>query len=540
MEPMRRAGRPPTRGTLRARVLLGLAGTALVGTASAGAAQEPAGDGAWFGVPLPPGRGEVPAVVVGERGPAPAAVPAGEEGRRELWGEMIWRDLEAIVGFSRASRSSREIGEGQLWGRVSGFPSGLATVEWMAGRFREAGVADVEVQPFRQEGDASFWLPLAWEVRLLADPSFGPGTEDVVLESAMPLSPSDLPGGTIVAPVVYVGTARGAELAHVDVRGKIAVQEVVPQGHMVFERAPTVPRAQALMERGALAVLNVVRLPGNEHARDFSNCGGPCFNVGGRDGWFLQNVLDRATAAGAQDRLRARLTLRAERRTGLSAANAVAVLPGSASAEAIVVNAHVDGWFDGAGDNADGAAVLLALARHFARPENRPERTLVFVASAGHHSPGLNGPRSFVAMNPDLGEDAVLVINVEHVAQRNVSPARTEAPDGYRDFVADAGEAPIVAGVTNSAPFLDGLLTRGVERYGVNFISERSTHCGGECGGFASLGTPRVGLMQAPPLYHTSGEGIEMISVPGLERAARFLAFFIGEVDRAPRGLFDS
>ena len=73
----------------------------------------------------------------------------------------------------------------------------------------------------------------------------------------------------------------------------------------------------------------------------------------------------------------------------LTAKNAVAVIPGTNAAETIVLNAHVDGWFDGAGDNADGLAVLVALARHFARPANRPSRTLVLVASAGHHTPGL-------------------------------------------------------------------------------------------------------------------------------------------------------
>ena len=90
-----------------------------------------------------------------------------------------------------------------------------------------------------------------------------------------------------------------------------------------------------------------------------------------------------------------------------------------------MLNAHVDGWFDGAGDNADGLAVLMALARHFAKPANRPERTLVFVASAGHHTPGINGPRSFVAANPELAKAAVMLVNIEHVAQRNFSPART-------------------------------------------------------------------------------------------------------------------
>ncbi len=84
----------------------------------------------------------------------------------------------------------------------------------------------------------------------------------------------------------------------------------------------------------------------------------------------------------------------------LKATNGVAVIAGR-SDETIVLNAHVDGWFDGAGDNADGLAVLVALARHFAKPENRPARTLVFVASAGHHTPGINGPRSVTSLLPE-------------------------------------------------------------------------------------------------------------------------------------------
>ena len=40
--------------------------------------------------------------------------------------------------------------------------------------------------------------------------------------------------------------------------------------------------------------------------------------------------------------------------------------------------------------------------------------------------------------------------------------------------------------------------------------------------------------MQAPPLYHTTGEVLDVISTPGLERIARFLAFFIADAAKAP------
>ncbi len=493
----------------------------------------------WYGITLPPPVvAHASPVAIGTRGPAPVVLPASEPAAAELEGERLLQDLERIVGFSHDSRRRQELGGAQFWGRVSGFPSGDAVVRWAATQLQASGIEEVRVQQFSQDDSASLWLPERWEVRLLADPAFGPGSEDVVLETAMALAPSELPGGTLTAPVVYVGKGSAAELQHIDVNGKIAIQHVTPQAHLVFERTPAVPRAQAIMERGAVAVITLVDQPGNARVRDFSNCGGPCFNLGGQDSWFLSQVMDAAAEAGEFDRLRMSLRLEATSHTGLEGVNAVAVIPGTGNRtgnqSTVVVNAHADAWFDGAGDNADGLAVLLALGRHFARPENQLQRTLVLVVSAGHHTSGLNGPRAAVRMNPDLFADALLIFNLEHVAQRNISPARFYFDDGYREFTADSGEAPIVVGISNSAPYLQDLFDQGVQRYGTNFVSTNSTMASGEGGGYRSAGVPIVTTMQAPPLYHTSGEVTEVISVPGLERMARFMAYFLRQVDQRP------
>ena len=485
---------------------------------------------AWFGLTLPPVT-PAPAVKVGGRPPRPAEAKTQAD---EFSGDSIQRDVATIVGFAHSARTAKEIGSGQMWGRIAGFPSSDKTVEWAVDQFRKAGITDIRRQPIAQDAKASLWLPLSWRVTLLGDPAFGAGTSDVVLESALPVGPSNIPGGTLTAPLVYVGTASPAVLQHIDVKGKVAVQLIVPQGHMLFERGAVDARSEDLMKRGAAGVFNLVRLPGKELSRDFSDCGNPCFNIGGRDGWFLEAVLDRAARAGVQDRLRVKIDLQTQTYRGLTAINGVAVIPGK-SQETIVLNAHVDGWFDGAGDNGDGLAVLIALARHFAKPENRPQRTLVFVASAGHHTPGINGPRSFVAANPELARNAVMLVNIEHVAQRNFSPARTTAADGYREAVADSGEAPIAVGVTNNSPFLQELVDGGPSRFGVNFISERSTFQSGETGGWAALNVAKVSVMQAPPLYHTTGEVLDVISAPGLERIAQFLASFVSAADRAAR-----
>ena len=463
--------------------------------------------------------------MVGDRQPRPVVLPAGEPAAPELVGTAIRADLDAIVGFAKESRTTKEIGSGQMWGRVTGFPSSTKTVSWAVEQFKKAGIADVRVQPIAQEANASFWMPLSWEVRLLADPAFGPGSRDVVLESAIPLSPSNLPIGTMTAPLVYVGTANPSVLQHIDVKGKIAVQLTVPQGHMLFERGVIASRSQDLLKRGAVGVFNLVRLPGNERSRDFSNCGNPCFNLGGRDGLFLESVLDRASQAGLGDKVRVQIALKTETRSGLKAENGIAVIPGR-SDEVIILNAHVDGWFDGAGDNADGLAVLVAMARHFMKPEHQPERTLVFVASGGHHSPGLNGPSNFVRMNPALTSKTVLVLNLEHIAQFYIRSAT---------WTVDSDEQPMNFGISNQSPALIDIGKRGVERYGFNLNPTFTGNVPGDLGGYEPLGVARVQAIHSGPMYHTSGDVAETISVPGLERAARFFSFFVTEASKTPR-----
>ena len=58
---------------------------------------------------------------------------------------------------------------------------------------------------------------------------------------------------------------------------------------------------------------------------------------------------------------------------------------------------------------------------------------------------------------------------------------------------------------------------------------------GGEAGDWSTLNVAKVSVMQAPPLYHTTGEVLDVISTPGLERIALFLAFFVSAVECAPQ-----
>ena len=55
----------------------------------------------------------------------------------------------------------------------------------------------------------------------------------------------------------------------------------------------------------------------------------------------------------------------------------------------------------------------------------------------------------------------------------------------------------------------------------------------GEGGTYRRLGVPVFTTMRGPPMYHTTGEVLEMVSTPGMERMARFMAFFVKEVSGA-------
>lgn len=509
----------------RERGVAALAWVLLFGVSAASPSSAQSSSRPWFGADVPTRIENPPALAVleDESFSAPAAAtPAGEERFTELEGARILPLLEEVVGFSRASHARGD----RVWGRVSGFQGAAETAAWVADRFREAGLRDVALQRYDADAGSSMWWADHWEVRVLGHSAFGAGSEDVILTSAVPARGVEIPGRILTAPLVYAGDA--GTPTTVDVRGKVAVQRIEPASGAFSQRSAIQEGAQALLARGAVGILNYVDQPGNMHVRDFSGCG-VCFNVGGKDGAFLRTVAERATRAGSADELRARMYVDASARTGLSAHNVMGVVPG-ASDEIVIVNAHLDGWYDAAGDNGDGLAVLVALARHFAKPENRPARTLLFVASGGHHSSGLNGPAHFVRMNPELAGRAVLVLNLEHIAQFEVN---TEA------WRVERTEQSMGWGVTNMAPFILGLTDRAVERYGFRLRPQYSTSVAGDLGGYAPLGVPRVQAIHAGPLYHTSGDVLASISEEGLERSARFYAYFIDAVARASRAELD-
>jgi hypothetical protein len=59
----------------------------------------------------------------------------------------------------------------------------------------------------------------------------------------------------------------------------------------------------------------------------------------------------------------------------------------------------------------------------------------------------------------------------------------------------------------------------------------------GDLGGYRPLNVPMTQMIQSGTFYHASGDVLEAVPAEGLERAARFHAYFLEQVDRADERL---
>jgi Peptidase family M28 len=490
--------------------------------------------GPWFGTAAPPPASD-PRQPVMKYDDVFAPVPfhfAHRPGRFDelLDGAALKRDHRRIVGFSLESLNAGD----KVWGRRAATPAFMQTIEWTVNEFKTAGLKNAAVESFAVPGP--MWVPQAWKVDVVGDPAFGAGTSTVTLQSAFPQpGGATIPGGTLTAPVIFVGRATEADLAGRDVTGKIAVVRVRPEPSL-FGSAEQGAAAR-VVERGAVGVINAIEGPGNAFYIDSRfACGkAPCFIVGGQDGWFLEQMIGKAAAAGVLDRLKISMQLSAEEKTGLTSANGVGFIPG-ASDKRIIINAHVDGYFQGGDDNASGLAVLVGLARFFAK-QPQPKHTLMFVASGGHHGPG-NGPSALVASHPELKGNTLLIVNLEHVAYLDVVRGKTRAPNNTgMTWETSVTESAKAVGVTNESPHLIDLWSYAPRCFGVATYLSAGPGVSGDLGGYRPLGVPMTQMIQSGTFYHSSGDVYEAVPAEGIERAARFHAFLIDRADKAPEEL---
>ena len=204
--------------------------------------------------------------------------------------------------------------------------------------------------------------------------------------------------------------------------------------------------------------------------------------------------------------------------------NLAAIVRGSIRPDSfLVVSAHYDhlgtmgkrAYFPGANDNASGVAMLLELAAHYARPENRPAYSVVFLLFGGEEA-GLLGSGYFVAhplvplrrikflVNLDLlgtGEQGATVVNGRVF----------EAP--YHRLVA----------LNDAHHYLPQLAARGRAANSDHFP-------------FSEAGVPAFFLYTrgGSPAYHDVNDRPEALSLAGFAGAYHLIHDFLNELGAAP------
>lgn len=146
--------------------------------------------------------------------------------------------------------------------------------------------------------------------------------------------------------------------------------------------------------------------------------------------------------------------------------NVIGVLRGTRwPGEWVVVGAHYDRWFEGAGDNTSGVAELLEAARVLAHAGRRPLRSIAFLAT-GSEEAGLADPErdwlagsyAFVRAHPEVMRHAALAFNLDLVGWTSSKGTLMTSPDFapiQRDIVQDLGFADRLEIVTPTSSAID-------------------------------------------------------------------------------------
>lgn len=433
--------------------------------------------------------------------------------------------------------------------RATGTPGGAAAADYVAGRFRAAGLSDVDFL----EVPSYSWHAATCRLTVAGrDLPCGP-----VLHSALPAhDATGRLGGTVRAGVVDIGDGKVED--H-DVRGRIVLFDLAfemslysllllseyvhdPGRRMLRHdvlrsRNPYVTSltqvVSAATEAGAVGVVGVlrdypesVRYHNEYYRRSLLQL--PGVWVTRSTGATLRGLLRRDTEAELE------LVVDRER---VSSRTVLGVIPGRTQ-ETVMVQSHHDSVGPGAVEDASGSAEVIALAEHYGRLAAQGavrEKTLLFVTFDSHFT-GYQAHQEFArrfALDPGSPYDLVLNATIEHVGLRAV-----RGPDG--SFVG-TGETEPRGIFENLNPQLKWELGRAVRRHGLGATSllnasllEYSRSGIPTDASFMLLsGVPTVSLVSGPLYLYDDADTPEWVDVDQLVPVAQLFIDLIDRVDRA-------
>ena len=210
--------------------------------------------------------------------------------------------------------------------------------------------------------------------------------------------------GVVDADLLYVGFATAAEIAKVDLHGKVALVDRATTYHRSTQYENVIEAGAVAMLYGSTASDNLRQI--GSVRRSWESMGPiPALTIGQDDGTTLKAALSANRAV----QVTMDVTVHSVPSQG---ENIVGKILGSDAGGEIVIGAHFDTWFAGSSDNGGGIAALLAIAERRAR-EAKPRYTLVFVAYDGEEV-ALYGGYDFLRKHAVIAKEPILtVINFE-------------------------------------------------------------------------------------------------------------------------------
>ncbi len=410
-----------------------------------------------------------------------------------------------VVELAQVALRYRDQGH-KWWGRLPGTSADREGMAYMTREFEALGLT-VEHVPYVLPED---WRPTDWSVSYRTTDGAA-----VQLTTAFPVADTKSTGPDgITADAVWVGVGAGADFIGRDVNGKVAVvySTFVPGGrsHSASDRAGLFNANTRAVQHGAVAVVNVMGVPGNGQ---FQPEGGlrqiPQFTLSMDEGFALRDRLDTG------ERVTMHLRLDVPELKNVATEYTIATLPGS-SDEHLVVMTHTDGYFQAAMDNAAGMASALELARFYAgKPIAQRRRTVKFIQFTDHHHGEVARGRKNVGLDATYPWNKVAVkLTMEHPSQTllymyNDGLTPTNAIGAFR------------WNALGSAAF-EQMVFDTFREFGVSLYAIED---GPKNGNYA----PSFHIIDHV-IYHTSLDIPELVPASGLERSTRAFAAIL---DRA-------
>jgi Zn-dependent M28 family amino/carboxypeptidase len=173
-------------------------------------------------------------------------------------------------------------------------------------------------------------------------------------------------------------------------------------------------------------------------------------------------------------------------------------------------------YFPGANDNASGVALLLELAAHYARPENRPACSVVFLLF-GAEEAGLVGSRYFVA------HPLVPLSRIKFLFNLDLLGTGEQGATVVNGRVHEARFGRLAA-LNEANRYLPALAPRGPAANSDHFP-------------FSEAGVPAFYLYTrgGSTAYHDVNDRPEALSLAGFAGAFRLVRDFLNELGAAPR-----